>query len=132
MWAQGCPVPENQPQKSLVTSAGRAATHLLSPGIVAARLRGDASETGGPEAVTDLLDRLADVDVPPVPTAPEFTAGVRRKLHPRLLAAHVAGFALQALPWAAVQFVGAVLAVVRFSLTGSWPRQRGAREEERR
>jgi hypothetical protein len=115
-----------------VTSAGRAATHLLSPGIAAARLRGDASETGGPEAVTDLLDRLADVDVPPVPTAPEFTAGVRRKLHPRLLAAHVAGFALQALPWAAVQFVGAVLAVVRFSLTGSWPRQRGAREEERR
>jgi hypothetical protein len=104
----------------------------VSPGIVAARLRGDASETGGPEAVTDLLDRLADVDVPPVPTAPEFTAGVRRKLHPRLLAAHVAGFALQALPWAAVQFVGAVLAVVRFSLTGSWPRQRGAREEERR
>jgi hypothetical protein len=82
--------------------------------------------------VTDLLDRLADLDVPPVPTAVQFTAGVRRKLHPRLLAAHVAGFALQALPWAAVQFVEAVLAAVRFSLTGSWPRRRGAREDERR
>ena len=68
----------------------------------------------------DLLESLADVDVPPVPATPEFTAGVRRKLHPRLLAAHVAGFALQALPWAAVQFVGAVLAALRFSVTGAW------------
>jgi len=70
----------------------------------------------------DLLESLAEVNVPPVPEAPEFTAGVRRKLHPRLLAAHVAGFALQALPWAAVQFVGLVLAAVRFSVTGTWPK----------
>jgi hypothetical protein len=39
-----------------------------------------------------------------------------------LLAAHVAGFALQALPWAAVQFVGVVLAALRFSVTGTWPK----------
>jgi hypothetical protein len=74
----------------------------------------------------DLLESLAEVSVPPVPEAPEFTAGVRRKLHPRLLAAHVAGFALQALPWAAVQFVTAVLAAVRFSVTGTWPPRRAA------
>ena len=69
----------------------------------------------------DLLESLAHADVPPVPAASEFTAGVRRKLHPRLLAAPVAGFALQALPWAAVPFVTAVLAAVRYSLTGAWP-----------
>ena len=74
----------------------------------------------------DLLDSLAEVGVPPVPEAPAFTAGVRRKLHPRLLAAHVAGFALQALPWAAVQFVAVVLAAVRFSVTGTWPQGRPA------
>ena len=74
----------------------------------------------------DLLESLAEVDVPPVPAAPGFSAGVRRKLHPRLLAAHVAGFALQALPWAAVQFIGVVLAAVRFSLTGTWPSGRAA------
>jgi hypothetical protein len=70
----------------------------------------------------DLLETLAAVEVPPVPAAPEFTAGVRRKLHPRLLAGHVAAFALQALPWAAIQFVMVVFAVVRFSVTGGWPR----------
>ena len=80
-----------------------------------------------PERVAmDLLESLAEVDVPPVPTAPEFSAGVRRKLHPRLLAAHVAGFALLALPWAAVQFLTVVLAAVRYSVTGTWPSRRGA------
>ena len=74
----------------------------------------------------DLLESLAEVDVPPVPAAPEFSAGVRAKLNPRLLAAHVVGFALQALPWAAVQFVAVVLAAVRFSVTGAWPQGRPA------
>jgi hypothetical protein len=72
----------------------------------------------------DLLETLAAVEVPPVPAAPEFTAGVRRKLHPRLLATHVATFALLAMPWAAMQFIVVVFAVVRFSVTGSWPRGR--------
>ncbi len=69
----------------------------------------------------DLLETLAAVEVPPVPAAPEFVAGVRRKLHPRLLAGHMAAFALVALPWAAMQFVVVVLAAVRFSVTGLWP-----------
>jgi hypothetical protein len=77
----------------------------------------------------DLLESLAEVDVPPVPAAPEFSAGVRAKLHPRLLVAHVAGFALQALPWAAVQFLTAVLAAVRFSVTGTWPQRRAVERE---
>jgi len=79
---------------------------------VAARPRGDARNPLLQADSMDLLESLAEVNVPPVPEAPEFTAGVRRKLHPRLLAAHVAGFALQALPWAAV----------RFSVTGTWPK----------
>ena len=45
----------------------------------------------------DLLEQLADVSVPPVPTAPDFNAGVRRKLHPRLLVVHVAEFACGAM-----------------------------------
>lgn len=73
----------------------------------------------------DLLESLAEVDVPPVPAAPEFSAGVRAKLHPRLLVAHVAGFALQVLPWAAVQFLTVVLAALQFSVTGTWPSRRG-------
>ena len=72
----------------------------------------------------DLLESLAEVDVPPVPAAPEFSAGVRAKLHPRLLAAHVAGFELQALPCAPGQVVELVLAAMRFSVTGTWPERR--------
>jgi len=114
--------PTDERPKIFVTWLARPATHLLSPGIVAARLRGDARNPLLQADSMDLLESLAEVNVPPVPEAPEFTAGVRRKLHPRLLAAHVAGFALQALPWAAVQFVGLVLAAVRFSVTGTWPK----------
>ena len=96
-----------RPEIFFVTRGARAATYLLSPGIAAMRPRGDAPRPAGRIAAMDLLESLAHADVPPVPAASEFTAGVRRKLHPRLLAAHVAGFALQALPWAAVQFVTA-------------------------
>lgn len=76
----------------------------------------------------DLLEQLADVSVPPVPTAPAFNAGVRRKLHPRLLAVHVAEFACGAMTWAAWHFATAVCAAIRYSLTGTWPR---AAEEAR-
>ncbi|MBM4021600.1 MAG: hypothetical protein FJ284_05030 [Planctomycetes bacterium] len=79
----------------------------------------------------DLLDRLADFTVPPVPEAPRFAAGVRRKLHPRLLAGHVAAFALAAMPWAIGQMLPALAAAVRFTVTGTWPSaerpDRGAR-----
>lgn len=79
----------------------------------------------------DVLDQLADVAVPPVPTQRSFTAGVRRKLNPRLLAVHVVEFALGATAWAVVHMAAALLAAVRYTITGSWPRGR-ALEEERR
>lgn len=69
----------------------------------------------------DLLEQLADVTVPPVPASRTFTAGVRRKLHPRLLALHVAEFALGATAWSASRFLVAVAAALRFTVTGRWP-----------
>ncbi|NBW95627.1 MAG: hypothetical protein EBR28_02580 [Planctomycetia bacterium] len=69
----------------------------------------------------DPLERLARVEVPPVPTAQTFTAGVRRKLHPRLLALHVLQFAFGATAWAVIHFVEALGAAVRYTLTGTWP-----------
>lgn len=69
----------------------------------------------------DPLERLAEIEVPPVPPAPTFTAGVRRKLHPRLLALHILQFAFGATAWALVHMVGALAAFFRFTLTGTWP-----------
>ena len=70
----------------------------------------------------DLLERLGDADVPEVPAAGEFTAGVRRKLHPRLLTLHVAEFAFGATAWGVRHMLVALFAAVVFSVTGSWPR----------
>jgi hypothetical protein len=70
----------------------------------------------------DLLEHLADVDVPPTPAARVIDDGVRRKLHPRLLAVHVAEFALGATVWAARHMLVALFAAIVFSMTGAWPR----------
>jgi hypothetical protein len=70
----------------------------------------------------DLLEHLADVDVPPTPAARVINDGVRRKLHPRLLAVHVAEFALGATVWAARHMLVALFAAIVFSVTGAWPR----------
>ncbi|NBW87640.1 MAG: hypothetical protein EBR23_12675 [Planctomycetia bacterium] len=76
----------------------------------------------------DVFEQLADVTVPPVPAPPTFTAGVRRKLYPRLLALHVVEFALGATVWAAGWFCLALFAALRYTVTGSWPRSRGQEE----
>lgn len=76
----------------------------------------------------DVLDRLADVAVPPVPARRSFTAGVRRKLNPRLLALHVVEFALGATAWAVVHMAAALLASLQYTITGSWPKAGGSGE----
>ena len=69
----------------------------------------------------DLLERLADVSVPPVPAAGTLAAGVRRKLHPRLLALHVAEFAVGATAWAARHMLIALFAALVYTVSGRWP-----------
>ena len=69
----------------------------------------------------DPLEKLAEIEVPPVPAGRRFTAGVRRKLHPRLLVVHVVQFAFGATAWALFHMAGALGAAVRFTLTGTWP-----------
>jgi hypothetical protein len=69
----------------------------------------------------DPFEQLAETRVPPVPAAKTFTAGVRRKLHPRLLVLHVLEFAFGATTWAIVHMAAALSAAVRYTLTGRWP-----------
>lgn len=70
----------------------------------------------------DVLDQLANVAVPPVPAQRAFTAGVRRKLNPRLLAVHVVEFALGATSWAVIHMAAALLAALQYTVTGAWPK----------
>ena len=69
----------------------------------------------------DPFEQLASEKVPPVPAARTFTDGVRRKLHPRLLALHVIEFAFGATCWAVMHMAAALAAAVRYTLTGTWP-----------
>ncbi|MFN5755768.1 MAG: hypothetical protein ACK54F_02465 [Planctomycetia bacterium] len=69
----------------------------------------------------DPFEQLAEMKVPPVPAAKTFTAGVRRKLHPRLLALHVLEFACGATAWAVVNMATALSAALRYTITGRWP-----------
>ena len=77
----------------------------------------------------DLLEHLADVAVPPVPQPRAFAEGVRRKLHPRLLALHVVEFAFGAMGWAMLHLFAALVAAARYTVMGTWPpledRERG-------
>lgn len=75
----------------------------------------------------DPLEQLARLEVPPMPPAQTFTTGVRRKLHPRLLALHVLQFAFGATAWAAVHMASALGAAFRYTLTGTWPERRRRR-----
>jgi hypothetical protein len=79
----------------------------------------------------DPFERLAGERVPPVPPAPTFTVGVRRKLHPRLLVVHVIEFAVGATWWAVMHMAAALAAAVRYTLTGTWPPRDPAAENER-
>ena len=79
----------------------------------------------------DPFEQLAEIEVPPVPAARTFTAGVRRKLHPRLLALHLIEFAFGATGWALVHMAAALAAAGRYTVTGSWPERRKTGEKRR-
>ena len=69
----------------------------------------------------DLLEQLSEARVPPVPQAKRFNDGVRRKLHPRLLALHIVEFAFGATGWAGMHLCAALFASLHFTVTGKWP-----------
>lgn len=69
----------------------------------------------------DPLETLASIDVPPPPSPRRFDAGVRRKLHPRLLLSHLLEFAFGATVWALFHMATAAGAALRYTLTGRWP-----------
>ena len=73
----------------------------------------------------DMLEQLAIAPVPPMPTAPSFTAGVRRKLHPRLLALHVLEFAVGGMLWSLTHMAAALTAAAVYTITGTWPASPG-------
>ena len=76
---------------------------------------------------TDLLDQLADRDVPPPPEV--LDRAVHDEINRTLLWQQAAELCLKATPWVLGHFVQAAVGVIRYTLTGRHtPRKRGDRD----
>lgn len=69
-----------------------------------------------------VLERLAEVELPPVPTA--FESGVHQRLNDRLLHGHLVDFVVRAMPYAALHLAQSLGALLWYSLTGTFPREK--------
>ena len=80
-------------------------------------------------ATPNLLDRLADVEVPPLPEGlPEH---VHRRVNGLLLIGHLADLAVRGLPFAVAAFAQAFGAMVTYSLSGRYAIGRAAGDRPR-
>jgi hypothetical protein len=70
----------------------------------------------------DLLEQLAQLDVPPVPT--EFDVRLHERVNRGLLAGQTAEFVLKAIPYTVLHLAGAVWGLVVYTLTGRYGHQR--------
>ena len=73
--------------------------------------------------VEELLERLAEADVPPVP--PELDKKVNDRLNRLLLVTHLADLAVRGTVWAVVQFIRPLAHLIVLTLTGK-PLGKGA------
>jgi len=67
---------------------------------------------------TDLLEKLAEVPVPPAPSAQVFDREIHRRINRRLVAGQVADLLTRGFIFAIGHFSKAVLGLVRLTLTG--------------
>jgi hypothetical protein len=79
----------------------------------------------------DLLEKLADVPVPPAPPPQQFDRGIHQRINNRLLLGQIFDFTLQGFGFAALNFSRAMLGLLRLTFTGKFDapkpgsRQRG-------
>ncbi len=77
----------------------------------------------------DLFDKLADHDVPPVPA--DLERGIHDRVNNSLLGVHVTEFLFQAVPYAALHFLLAVIGLLGLTLAGRFPSDRSDRPKRR-
>jgi hypothetical protein len=74
---------------------------------------------------SDLLEQLAQSDVPPMPG--EFDRQLNDRLNGALVAVQVADFLLRALPWAMMHFGQALWGLMSLTFLGRFEADRGGR-----
>ena len=71
---------------------------------------------------SDLLEQLADTEVPPLPV--DFRRRVHRRLNHRLLAVHLGDLLVRGLPFAITSFAQALFGLIHYSASGQYPTDR--------
>jgi hypothetical protein len=79
----------------------------------------------------NLLDQLANVDVPPPPPPAEFDRQLHERVNRTLLVVQLIDFAVRALPWAVLHFANALRGLVSFTLTGHYQLDRRTRQRKK-
>lgn len=68
----------------------------------------------------DILEKLAEVPVPPMPERKEFDRVLHERINQRLVAGQLGDLFLRGFGFAAVHFAGAVMGMLKMTITGSW------------
>lgn len=77
---------------------------------------------------TNLFEQLSQSEVPPAPKTLE--KEVHRRVNHNLIVIHLAGFALQALPLAALLFTRAVFGLLGYTITGRFHNPKAGDSQE--
>ena len=80
----------------------------------------------------DLLEKLAELPVPPAPEPEPFDRAVHKRINQRLLIGQLSDFVFKGLGFAAAHFAKAVAGCLRLTVTGKFeaPKNGGNREEK--
>ncbi len=76
----------------------------------------------------DLLEKLAELPVPPAPPPQTFDRAVHQRINSRLIVGQMSDFVLRGSAFGIAHFAKATLGLLRFSFTGKFPEQKNDKD----
>jgi len=80
---------------------------------------------------TDLLERLAELPVPPAPPPQVFDRAIHQRINSRLLVGQIFDLTLRGFGFGLTHFAKALLGLVRLTLTGRFEAPKNGRDRPR-
>lgn len=77
----------------------------------------------------DLLEKLAEIPIPPAPLPQTFDREVNKRINSRLIVGQVLDLLLQGFVFGIVHFTWAALGVVRYTFTGKYEKPKNDRDQ---
>jgi hypothetical protein len=81
--------------------------------------------------LTDLLERLAELPVPPAPAPQTFDREIHKRINSRLIVGQLSDLLLHGFAFAVGHFAKAMLGVIRLTLTGKFEAPKNDRDPRR-